>query len=385
MTFKKVLVVVGTRPEAIKIAPVIYALKNFREKCEIKIFSTGQHGEMLDQVFHAFDYQPDWSLNTIKNSKGLHQLTANILLGTHDVLNKYQPDVVLVHGDTVTTLAASLSAFYSNIPIAHVEAGLRTQNLKSPFPEEFNRFTVDKISSYHYAPTETCKKNLISEGINKQSILVTGNTVVDSIKLIKTKINKDISLQNDISDYFNNILGFDLRGQQYILVTVHRRENLSSGMWNIFKAIKRISETYPDLKIVCPLHSNPIIKEAAYATFKNIPNIYIISPQAYPNFIFLAMNCYAIVSDSGGLQEEAPSLRKPLLITRNTTERPEGVEAGVIKLIGTEFESIVCGMQEILDDNQLYRSMISSINPFGDGASSMRIVSHLLGDADVKV
>ena len=370
---KKILFVFGTRPEAIKMAPVIKAFKD--EKIfDTKVCVTGQHRQMLDQVLDIFDIKPDYDLNIMERGQDLFDITANVLSGMKNVLSEYSPDLVLVHGDTSTTSATAISAFYQKIKVGHVEAGLRTGNIYSPWPEEVNRQISGVIANYHFAPTPTSMENLLKENKNKENILVTGNTVIDALFLVLDKIEKDTKLKNTILKSISDQYKFN-SDKKIILVTGHRRENFGEGFTNICKALKKIADNNHDVDIVYPVHLNPNVQKPVKNILSNSKNIYLINPLSYENFIYLMSKSYFIITDSGGVQEEAPSLGKPVLVLRNTTERPEALEAGTVKLVGTNFEAIVNESQKFLDDEKEYKKMSKAHNPYGDGSASKRIVN----------
>ncbi len=370
---KKILFVFGTRPEAIKMAPVIKAFKD--EKIfDTKVCVTGQHRQMLDQVLDIFDIKPDYDLNIMELGQDLFDITANVLSGMKNVLSEYSPDLVLVHGDTSTTSATAIAAFYQKIKVGHIEAGLRTGNIYSPWPEEVNRQISGVIANYHFAPTSTSMENLLKENKNKENILVTGNTVIDALFLVLDKIEKDAKLKNTILKSISDQYRFN-SDKKIILVTGHRRENFGEGFTNICKALKKIADDNHDVDIVYPVHLNPNVQKPVKNILSNSKNIYLINPLSYENFIYLMSKSYFIITDSGGVQEEAPSLGKPVLVLRNTTERPEALEAGTVKLVGTNFEAIVNESQKFLDDEKEYKKMSKAHNPYGDGSASKRIVN----------
>ena len=370
---KKILFVFGTRPEAIKMAPVIKAFKD--EKIfDTKVCVTAQHRQMLDQVLDIFDISPDYDLNIMERGQDLFDITANVLFGMKNVFSEYSPDLVLVHGDTSTTCATSIAAFYQKIKVGHVEAGLRTGNIYSPWPEEVNRQISGVIANYHFAPTSTSMENLLKENKNKENILVTGNTVIDSLFLVLDKIEKDAKLKNTILKSISDQYRYN-SDKKIILVTGHRRENFGEGFTNICKALKKIADDNHDVDIVYPVHLNPNVQKPVKNILSNSKNIYLINPLSYENFIYLMSKSYFIITDSGGVQEEAPSLGKPVLVLRNTTERPEALEAGTVKLVGTNFEAIVNESQKFLDDEKEYKKMSKAHNPYGDGSASKRIVN----------
>ena len=371
---KKILVVFGTRPEAIKMAPVVKQLKK-DSKLDTKVCVTAQHREMLDQVLELFEIEPDYDLNIMKSNQDLYDITSNILLKMREVLNSFKPDIVLVHGDTTTTFTTSLAAFYQKIDVGHIEAGLRTGNIYSPWPEEANRKLTANLSKYHFAPTQTAKNNLLKEGVVEENIVVTGNTVIDALFLTLEKIEKDKNLKNSIIKKLNSkFLQLD---SKFILVTGHRRENFGEGFLNICKALKDIATKHKDINIVYPMHLNPNVRKPVLDILDNIDNIYLIEPLEYPEFVYLMSKSYLILTDSGGIQEEAPSLGKPVLVMRDTTERPEALEAGTVKLVGTDKNKIIIEVENLLQNKHEYDKMSKSHNPYGDGKSSKKIVKFL--------
>ena len=378
---KKILLVFGTRPEAIKMAPLVKQLKKDTINFETKVCVTAQHREMLDQVLDLFDIVPDYDLNLMKPGQDLYDITSNVLLGMKDVLNDFKPDVVLVHGDTTTTSATSLSAFYQQIKIGHVEAGLRTGNLLSPWPEEANRQITGVLANYHFAPTTTSQKNLLKENKNTKNVIVTGNTVIDALYLALKKIKQskelELKITNDIESYFNNSK-FKIQNSKFILVTGHRRENHGQGFINICIALKQIALDNPTIDIVYPVHLNPNVQKPVREILSDIENIYLIEPLQYEQFIYLMDKSYFIITDSGGVQEEAPSLGKPVLVMRDTTERPEALEAGTVKLVGTDTQLIVKEANELINNAQEYEKMSKAHNPYGDGKACKRIVEFLV-------
>ena len=377
MIKKKIIIVFGTRPEAIKMSPLVHALKLEPDMFEIKVCVTSQHRQMLDQVLSMFNIQPDFDLNLMKENQNLSNLTSLILSEIKKIFDNYLPDLVLVHGDTTTTLATSMAAFYASIPVGHVEAGLRTHDLKSPFPEEFNRQITSKISKWHFAPTNLSQKNLLSEGVNKSLITVTGNTVVDALYWILNKIEKNQERKKNIEIFLNNSLSFDWKRENFILVTAHRRENFGKGFEQICLALKELASKYPKVNFIYPVHLNPNVKKPVYDSLKAIPNIYLIKPLEYEPFIYLLNNCYFVLTDSGGIQEEAPSLGKPVLLLRDTTERPEAVEAGTVEVVGSNKKQIIEGVSRLLDNKKHYKKMSRAHNPYGDGLACKRIVDVL--------
>jgi len=372
---RKVLLVFGTRPEAIKMAPLV---KEF-EKCEeieSKVCVTAQHREMLDQVLEMFDITPDYDLNIMKPGQDLFDVTSNVLLGLKDVLNDFEPNVVLVHGDTTTTSASSLAAFYNKIKVGHVEAGLRTGDLYSPWPEEANRQITGVLANYHFAPTTTSEKNLLKENKDSQNILVTGNTVIDALFLALDKIERNEELKNKIVNSINSQYKID-KNKKLILVTGHRRENFGQGFINICESLRTLANDNPDIDIVYPVHLNPNVQKPVKEILSDTSNVHLIEPLQYESFIYLMNKSHFIITDSGGVQEEAPSLGKPVLVMRDTTERPEAVEAGTVKLVGTNPESIINEAQKLLDNEVEYNKMSKAHNPYGDGKACERIVEFL--------
>ncbi len=360
---KKVMLVFGTRPEAIKMCPLVNELKS-RKTIQTVVCVTGQHRQMLDQVLDAFDVTPDYDLSVMKDKQTLFDITTNILNRIKEVLEKERPDVVLVHGDTSTTFVTALACFYLQIPVGHVEAGLRTYNLYSPWPEEFNRQAVSIISQYNFAPTELSKENLLREGKRAESIYVTGNTAIDALK---TTVRKD---------YTHSELDW-AKDSRLILITAHRRENLGVPMHNMFRAIRRVMDEHPDVKAIYPIHMNPIVRQAADEELGGCDRIRIIEPLEVLDFHNFLARSYMILTDSGGIQEEAPSLGKPVLVMRDTTERPEGIKAGTLKLVGTDEETIYENFKTLLNDKAAYNSMAQASNPYGDGFACKRIADIL--------
>lgn len=369
---KNILLVFGTRPEAIKMAPLVLKLKE-DDSFITKVCVTGQHREMLDQVLNLFDIIPDFDLDLMKPNQTLSDITIGVLSGLEKVFNIWKPDIVLVHGDTATTFSASLAAYYHKIKIGHVEAGLRTGDIYSPWPEEANRKLTGCLTSYHFAPTVLSKMNLQKESILESDIIITGNTVIDALLMVKNKINLDSNLQKKFEDKFS----FLDKKKRMILVTGHRRENFGQGFLNICQALSNIARTYQDIQIVYPVHLNPNVQEPVQKILSNIDNIYLIEPQDYLPFVYLLDRSYLILTDSGGIQEEAPSLGKPVLVMRDTTERPEAVEAGTVKLVGTDIELIQKTIHNLLAESKEYARMSEAHNPYGDGFACDRIVAYL--------
>ena len=407
---KRILIVFGTRPEAIKVAPVIKEFQKYPSKFDTIICVTGQHREMLDQVLHLFEIVPDYDLNIMKDGQDLSDITVKVLIGMRNILKDVQPDLVFVHGDTTTSMAAALAAFYQQIPVAHIEAGLRTHNVYSPWPEEMNRQITSRIATYHFAPTQLNKENLLNEGIKEDCISVTGNTVIDALKMVVDKIKSDSNLQNDINDTLlksglpeRMVTAFSqspttnhqplITNQRLVLITGHRRENFGDGFLHICKAIKTLAEKYPEVDFVYPMHLNPNVRKPIKAIFGDLAfthqsptadyqptssNLHFIEPLEYLPFVFLMEQSTLVLTDSGGIQEEAPGLGKPVLVMRDTTERPEAVEAGTVKLVGTDYKLIVSEVSKLLDDKDYYNLMAQSVNPYGDGKASERIVEFLI-------
>ncbi len=380
---KKVLIVFGTRPEAIKMAPVVKVFKTDNTNFETKVCITAQHREMLDQVLKIFDIVPDYDLNIMKAGQDLYDISSRVLLEMRPILKEFKPDIVLVHGDTTTSSMAALAAFYAQIPVGHVEAGLRTHNIYSPWPEEMNRQITGRIATYHFAPTQRSKENLLAEGVDEKKIFVTGNTVIDALFLALDKINSSDELHNEIRIQIKNAGYCNLpiveNGQRkLILVTGHRRENFGEGFVSICEAIKEIAILNPMMDIVYPVHLNPNVQKPVYDILANNSNIYLIPPQEYLQFLYLMKNSYIVLTDSGGIQEEAPSLGKPVLVMRDTTERPEAVEAGTVELVGTNKKLIISKVEELIKNTEKYETMSKAHNPYGDGKASSRIVKVLL-------
>jgi len=378
MRKKKIMLVFGTRPEAIKMAPLVHALKAERDKFEVKICVTSQHREMLDQVMKIFEIEADIDLNLMKQDQNLSNLTSLILNEMHNVFSKYQPDAVLVHGDTTTTLATSIAAYYTSIPIGHVEAGLRTYDLKAPFPEEFNRQITSKLTKWHFAPTALSKQNLLSEGVEKSLITVTGNTIIDALHWVLKRIDKDKVRQKNLENILNANLSFNWQSEIFILITAHRRENFGDGFLQICTAIRELALKYPKIYFVYPVHLNPNVSKPVYEILRGFENIYLIKPLEYEPFVYLLKYSYLVLTDSGGIQEEAPSLGKPVLLMRDVTERPEAVEAGTVEIVGSNNQRIIESVSRLVNDKKHYQTMSRAHNPYGDGFACKRIVDTLL-------
>lgn len=370
---KKVLLVFGTRPEAIKMAPLALLLKQQESSFETRVCVTGQHRQMLDQVLELFDLSPDFDLNLMKPGQTLSDITSGVLKGLEQVFAEWTPDIVLVHGDTATTFAASLAAYYHKIAVGHVEAGLRTGDIYSPWPEEANRKLTGALTTYHFAPTQSSYNNLIKENIDPKNITITGNTVIDALLTVKNKVETDQNIIKQFEQQFN----FLDPNKKLILVTGHRRENFGQGFLNICTALANIAKQYPDVQIVYPVHLNPNVQQPVNELLSGISNIYLIAPQDYLPFVYLMNRSYLILTDSGGIQEEAPSLGKPVLVMRDTTERPEAVEAGTVKLVGTDATLIQQSVIELLENPDLYQAMAAAHNPYGDGTACQQIIHAL--------
>ncbi len=374
---KKVLIVFGTRPEAIKMAPLVKEFKKYSDRLETKVCVTAQHREMLDQVLDIFEIEPDYDLDIMSPGQDLYDVTSNVLLGMKEVLGDFKPDIVLVHGDTTTTSATSLSAFYQKIAIGHVEAGLRTGDLYSPWPEEANRQVTGVLANYHFAPTTTSESNLIRENKNPNNITVTGNTVIDALFLALEKIEKNQKLIENINKILKDEDIVLNENRKVVLVTGHRRENFGQGFIDICQALKKLALKNSDIDIIYPVHLNPNVQKPVKEILSNVSNVYLIPPLQYESFIYLMDKSYFIITDSGGVQEEAPSLGKPVLVMRDTTERPEAIEAGTVKLVGTDSQKIFEEAQKLIDNKQAYNEMSMAHNPYGDGKASKRIVEFI--------
>ena len=379
---KKVMLVFGTRPEAINKAPLVTEFQKYPETFETIVCVTGQHRQMLDQVLQIFDITPDYDLNIMKQGQDLYDVTARVLTGMRDVLKETQPDVVLVHGDTTTSTAAALAAFYQQIPVGHVEAGLRTHNIYSPWPEEMNRQITGRIATYNFAPTPLSKQNLLREAVAEESITVTGNTVIDALYWVVDKIKNDASLNTELEDILKTA-GYDVNrlagGKKLVLITGHRRENFGDGFINMCTAIKDLTVKYPDVDFVYPMHLNPNVRKPIHEVFgedlSNLGNMFFIEPLEYLSFVYLMEKSTIVLTDSGGIQEEAPGLGKPVLVMRDTTERPEALDAGTVKLVGTNYDMIVKEVSALIDDEKAYETMSKAVNPYGDGLACGRIVN----------
>lgn len=381
---KKILLVFGTRPEAIKMAPLVKTLQENKDLFKTVVCVTGQHREMLDQVLKIFDIVPDYDLNIMQQGQDLYDVTSRVILGMRDVLKLAKPDIVLVHGDTTTSMAAALAAFYQQIPVGHVEAGLRTNNIYSPWPEEMNRQITGRIATYNFAPTLLSRENLVKENVNSSSIIVTGNTVIDALHIVVNKIKSSKSLDLQLEQILGQA-GYDVRrlkdGRKLVLITGHRRENFGDGFINICNAIKHLSEKYTDVDFVYPMHLNPNVRKPIHEVFgedlSNLYNMFFIEPLEYLSFVYLMEKSTIVLTDSGGIQEEAPGLGKPVLVMRDTTERPEALKAGTVKLVGTDYQLIIDEVSDLLENENSYACMSQAINPYGDGCASQRIVEFL--------
>lgn len=381
---KKIMLVFGTRPEAIKMSPLVKEFQKHPDKFNTFVCVTGQHREMLDQVLDIFGIVPDYDLNIMRQGQDLFDITTNVLLGMRDILKEIKPDTVLVHGDTTTSTATALAAFYLRIPVCHVEAGLRTHNIYSPWPEEINRQITGRIATFNFAPTQLSHDNLIRENIGEDKISITGNTVIDALHMVVDKIKNDNDLQRNLeSELFQ--AGYDTSrlsgGKRLILITGHRRENFGEGFYNICSSIKTLSQKFPDVDFVYPMHLNPNVRSSIFSVFgsdlKIIDNLFFIEPLEYLSFVLLMEKSYIVLTDSGGIQEEAPSLSKPVLVMRDTTERPEAIDAGTVLLVGSNYDNIVSNISNLLNNKESYDRMSKSVNPYGDGQASKRIVERL--------
>ena len=374
---KNILVVFGTRPEAIKMAPICHELKKNTKYFNTTICVTAQHREMLDQVLDLFDIVPDEDLDIMEHGQDLTDITSSILISMRDVFIKYKPDLVLVHGDTTTTLATSMAAFYANIPLGHIEAGLRTNNIYAPFPEEFNRQVVSKVAKIHFAPTESSSENLILEKSPKNHIFITGNTVIDSLHWVIDRFEKDPKRKDNIIKALSKYINFDLDKNQYILITGHRRENFGKGFIDICEALSALAVKFPDMQFVYPVHLNPNVQKPVHLILSKLKNVHLIAPLDYEPFIYLLTKCFLVLTDSGGIQEEAPSIGKPVLVMRDVTERPEAVTAGTVKLVGANKINIIKEVSQIIESEESYLSMSQAHNPYGDGNASKRIIDQI--------
>lgn len=378
------MLVFGTRPEAIKMAPLVKEFQRYAEEFDTVVCVSGQHRELLDQVLSIFDIVPDYDLHVMKQGQDLYDITSRVLLGMRDVLRESKPDVVLVHGDTTTSMAAALAAFYQQIPVGHVEAGLRTHNIYSPWPEEMNRLITGRIATYNFAPTQLSRQNLLNEAVKDDSIFVTGNTVIDALHWVVDKIREEKTLSQSLAEELRRG-GYDTsrlaNGKKLVLITGHRRENFGEGFLQMCRAIKSLTERYPEVDFVYPMHLNPNVRKPIHEVFgeklDGLKNMFFIEPLEYLSFVFLMEKAHIVLTDSGGIQEEAPGLGKPVLVMRDTTERPEAVEAGTVRLVGTDYDAIVDNVSTLLDNQDVYNRMSQAVNPYGDGYACSRIVEAL--------
>jgi UDP-N-acetylglucosamine 2-epimerase (non-hydrolysing) len=375
-----ILFVFGTRPEAIKMAPLMQLIAAEDTNFIPKVCVTGQHREMLDQILQLFDTKPDFDLDIMKEKQDLTGLSSRILAGMKGIYETVSPDAVIVHGDTTTALASAQAAFFSDILVGHVEAGLRTFDLSAPFPEEFNRQVISKIANWHFAPTMSCKENLIAENIEEKRIFVTGNTVIDALLDIRLRINRDEAWRKSLSESLTELCREDIFAKKYVLITGHRRENMSGGFHEICHAVKRLSENYKDLHFVYPVHLNPNVREPVNEMLGALRNVHLIPPQDYDAFVYLLDNCFLVLTDSGGIQEEAPSLGKPVLVMRDKTERPEAVAAGTVELVGADENRIYKGVQMLIEDKDHFKKMSEAHNPYGNGQAARQILDILNKD-----
>jgi UDP-N-acetylglucosamine 2-epimerase (non-hydrolysing) len=373
----KIMLVFGTRPEAIKMAPLYHALKALSDEFDTQLCVTAQHRQMLDQVLKVFDITPDIDLNLMKPGQDLFDVTSSVLTGMRDVLRTQKPDALLVHGDTSTTLAAAMAGFYLGIPVGHVEAGLRTHDLQAPFPEEFNRQVASKLTKWHFAPTEFSRSNLLAERVPPGSITVTGNTVIDALLWVLGRIDADATRRQGLEAFLTEKLGFDWQRQRFVLMTGHRRENFGDGFLQICYALKDLAARFPTTQFVYPVHLNPNVQQPVNSILADVPNVHLIAPLDYEPFVYLLKHCHIVLTDSGGIQEEAPSLGKPVLVMRDVTERPEAIEAGTVRLVGADRGRIVANVAELLDNEASYLAMSKAHNPYGDGKACARIISIL--------
>jgi UDP-N-acetylglucosamine 2-epimerase (non-hydrolysing) len=379
MQKKKVMLVFGTRPEAIKMAPLYHALKACPEQFETQVCVTAQHRQMLDQVLRVFEITPDIDLNLMKAGQDLYDVTASVLLGMRDVLRQHKPDALLVHGDTTTSLAAAMAGFYAGVPVGHVEAGLRTHDVYAPFPEEFNRQVASKLTRWHFAPTEFSQQNLLNERVDKNQITVTGNTVIDALFWVLNRIDSDLGRRDGLINFLDARLPFAWHTERFVLITGHRRENFGDGFLQICEALKVLAARYPNVHLVYPVHLNPNVQQPVKSLLADLPTVHLIDPLDYEPFVYLLKHSHIVLTDSGGIQEEAPSLGKPVLVMRDVTERPEAVDAGTVILVGANRERIVANVSELLENDTTYKRMSRAHNPYGDGKACERIIDVLRG------
>jgi len=374
---QKILIVFGTRPEAIKMAPLIHRLKELPNEFEVTVCITAQHREMLDQALSFFDIKPDIDLDLMKPGQTVSALVASVLSAVAELIASDRPDCLLVHGDTSTTLAAAMAGFFAGVPVGHIEAGLRTYRMMEPFPEEFNRQVVSKVAQWNFAPTEGNRQNLLNESFKDSSITVTGNTVIDALFLALRQIDADAVKTAKITKHLSDRLPFNWRDERFVLMTGHRRENFGEGIRQICEAITVLAKNYPQVHFVYPVHLNPQIQKPVNDLLKGYSNIHLIEPLGYPEFVYLMKHCYIVLTDSGGIQEEAPSLGKPVLVMRDVSERPEAIAFGTVKLVGTQSDAIIQGVKELLDNQSIYEQMAKTTNPYGDGQACNRIIEVL--------
>ena len=377
---KKILLVFGTRPEAIKMAPLVHALQAEPEAFDVKVCVTAQHREMLDQVLRTFGIKPDIDLNLMKAEQDLFDVTSAVLLGMREVFAEQRPDAVLVHGDTTTTLATAMAGFYAGVPVGHVEAGLRTHDVYAPFPEEFNRQVASKVTRWHFAPTDLSRDNLLAEGVPASSISVTGNTVIDALHWVLGRIDVDTARKAALNQAMQAMLPFAWQQQRFVLITGHRRENFGGGFVQICEALRELALRFVDVHFVYPVHLNPNVQQPVRSLLAGLPNVHLIAPLDYEPFVYLLQHAHLILTDSGGIQEEAPSLGKPVLVMRDVTERPEAVKAGTVELVGADKDRIIAGVARLLEDSAHYQAMARKHNPYGDGLACQRIVDVLRHD-----
>ena len=374
---KKIMLVFGTRPEAIKMAPLYHALKARSDLFETQVCVTAQHRQMLDQVLKVFDVRVDIDLDLMRVGQDLFDVTSSVLLGMREVLKNERPDVLLVHGDTTTTLASAIAGFYSGIRVGHIEAGLRTHNLYAPFPEEFNRQISSKIAKWHFAPTALSRQNLLNEGVSEDQIYVTGNTVIDSLFWVLDRLDSDAPRRGSVFKFLGERLPFSWQQDQFVLITGHRRENFGEGFMKICEALRELAMHYPHVHFVYPVHLNPNVQEPVNSILMGLSNVHLIDPLPYEPFVYLLKHCYLVLTDSGGIQEEAPSLGKPVLVMREVTERPEAINAGTVRLVGANRDRIVASVSELIESEDSYKKMSHAHNPYGDGKACGRIIDIL--------
>ena len=377
---KKILLVFGTRPEAIKMAPLVHALQAESDTFDTKVCVTAQHREMLDQVLKIFAIQPTIDLNVMRAGQDLFDVTSSVLLGMREVFAEQRPDALLVHGDTTTTLAAALAGFYAGVPVGHVESGLRTHDVYAPFPEEFNRQVVSKLTRWHFAPTDLSRDNLLAEGVPASNITVTGNTVIDSLHWVLARIDADSAREAMLTEALRAVLSFTWQRQRFVLITGHRRENFGKGFVQICGALRELAVTFGEVHFVYPVHLNPNVQQPVRSFLAGLPNVHLIPPLDYEPFVYLLKYADLVLTDSGGIQEEAPSLGKPVLVMRDVTERPEAVQAGTVELVGADKTRIIAGVARLLEDAAHYQAMARAHNPYGDGQACKRIVDVLRHD-----